>query len=52
MVKVVLTSTVANQYTGGQTEIEVDARSVRQLLRDFESRFPGWETKSNRRWRW
>lgn len=41
MVKVTLTSTVANRYTGGQTELEADVSSVRQLLRDFESRFPG-----------
>jgi molybdopterin converting factor small subunit len=41
VVKVTLTSSVANRYTGGQNPLEVDAGSVRQLLRDLESRYPG-----------
>jgi molybdopterin converting factor small subunit len=41
VVKVTLTSSVANRYTNGQNQLEVEAASVRQLLRDLESRYPG-----------
>jgi molybdopterin converting factor small subunit len=41
MIRLTLPSTVANRYTGGENELEIDAVSVRQLLRDLESRYPG-----------
>jgi molybdopterin converting factor small subunit len=39
--KVVLTSGVSQQFTGGRSEIEVRAATVRQLLRELDDLYPG-----------
>ena len=39
MVKVILSGTVS-QMAGGETEIEVEATSVRQIFRHLQERFP------------
>ncbi len=41
MVKVVLTSGTAQQYSGGQTEVHVEAKNVRQMVKALEAAFPG-----------
>lgn len=41
LARVVLTSTLANRFAGGRHEFQVEASSVRQLIRDLELRFPG-----------
>lgn len=41
MAKVVLTSDLSQQFTGGQTEFEVDAHDVRSVVRALEAQFPG-----------
>ena len=41
MARVVLTSTLANRFTGGQHDLSTAAVNVRQLIRDLEERFPG-----------
>ncbi len=45
MARVVLTYSFARQYARGQTEIEVPGRTVRQLIRGLEARFPGIERR-------
>jgi len=45
MVKVCLSSGTAQQYTNGKTEIEVEAASVRQMVRALEAQFPGLGTE-------
>jgi molybdopterin converting factor small subunit len=41
MARVVLTSGLSGQYTGGETEIEVSASTFRALVRALDARFPG-----------
>jgi len=41
MVQVVLTSTLANRYSGGETHLDVSATSVRELLRLLNESYPG-----------
>lgn len=41
MARVVLTNSACRAYTGGVAEFETPARSIRALVRDLESRFPG-----------
>ena len=40
-VRVVLANSLSRQYTGGETEFEVEAARVRDVLRALEERFPG-----------
>ncbi len=41
MPHVVLSGEVSHRYTGGQTEIEVQADKVRRLILELDRRFPG-----------
>jgi sulfur-carrier protein len=42
MVKVVLSSgSASQQFTGGETEFEVEARTFRRLVLELEQRYPG-----------
>lgn len=41
MPQVVLTGTLGNRFTGGETRIEVAAASVRQLIRALDDSYPG-----------
>lgn len=41
MAQVVVTSTLARQFTAGQTRLEIVTDNVRDLLRILEQRFPG-----------
>ena len=41
MPKVVITGTAARRFTGGQTEVEVEANTVRRMITELEHRFPG-----------
>ena len=41
MAKVVLTNELGNQFAGGETKVEVQAKNVRQLVRALEERYPG-----------
>ncbi len=41
MARVVLPSSVARQYAGGTTEIEVEGETVRDIVRALEARYPG-----------
>lgn len=41
MARVVLTSSFANRYAGGQIEHEVPGLTVRHLIREMDARFPG-----------
>jgi len=41
MVRVVIPSGLASQFTGGVREIDVTGTTVRELIRDLESRYPG-----------
>lgn len=44
MVKVVLTSGTAQQFTDGQTAVHVTANNVRQMVQALEAGFPGLGT--------
>lgn len=44
MVKVVLTSGTAQQFTDGQTAVHVAANNVRQMVQALEAGFPGLGT--------
>lgn len=41
MAHVILTSGLGNQFSGGQTEFDIDAVNVRRLIAALEERFPG-----------
>ncbi len=45
MVKVCLSSGTAQQYTNGQTEVEVEASNVREMVRALEAAYPGLGTE-------
>ncbi len=47
MVKVVLTSGTATQYTDGETEVTVAAKNVRQMVTALEAKYPGLGTEIN-----
>src|SRR5437762_8629218 len=39
--RVVITGMAARRFTGGQTEVDVDANTVRRMIAELERRFPG-----------
>ncbi len=41
MATVVLTHEIAQQFTGGETRLEVDADNFRNLLKALDERYPG-----------
>jgi molybdopterin converting factor small subunit len=41
MARVILTGTLGNRYTGGETRLQVAATNVRELLRTLERSYPG-----------
>jgi len=41
MPRVRLTSSVCRQFTGGQTDLHVEADTVRRLILELDRRFPG-----------
>lgn len=41
MPKVHLTGTAVRRFTGGQTELEVKAKTFRRLVLELDQRFPG-----------
>lgn len=41
MASVVLSTGLGQQFAGGETEFELEAASVRELLRVLDARFPG-----------
>ena len=45
MARVILTYSFAKQFAGGETEIQLPGRTVRQLIRALEARFPALEGK-------
>jgi molybdopterin synthase sulfur carrier subunit len=45
LARVILTYSFAKQFADGQTEIELPGRTVRQLIRALEARFPALEGK-------
>ena len=45
MPKVILSGSAGRQYTGGQSEIEVEATTFRRLVLELDRRFPGLGTQ-------
>ena len=45
MPKVILSGSAGRQYTGGQSEIEVEATNFRRLVMELDRRFPGLGTQ-------
>lgn len=41
MARVVLTTELSRQFTGGKTEVEVDAGTIRHVVRKLEEAYPG-----------
>ncbi len=41
MPKVVISGLAARRFTGGQSEVEVEADTVRRMITELERRFPG-----------
>ena len=41
MPHVVMTGIAARRFTGGQTEFDVEANTVRRMITELEKRFPG-----------
>ena len=41
MAKVILNREIARQFTGGETEIEIQADNIRALIRTLDERYPG-----------
>ncbi len=48
MARVVLTSTLADEFAVGRTELTVAVDSVRQLLQELDKLFPGLGTEIER----
>ena len=40
-VRVVLSTGVSGDYAGGEKEFDIDARNLRGVVKELESRFPG-----------
>lgn len=45
MPKVILSGSAGRQFTGGQSEIEVEATNFRRLVLELDRRFPGLGTQ-------
>ena len=45
MPKVILSGSAGRQFTGGQSEIEVEATNFRRLILELDQRFPGLGTQ-------
>jgi sulfur-carrier protein len=45
MPRVVFSGSSCQAFTGGQTELEVSARTFRALVRELDERFPGLGTQ-------
>ena len=45
MPKVILSGSAGRQFTGGQSEIEVEATNFRRLVLEQDRRFPGLGTQ-------
>jgi molybdopterin converting factor small subunit len=45
MPKVIITGPAIQQYTGGQSELDVAATTFRRLVRELDERFPGLGTQ-------
>ena len=45
MPKVIFSGSAGRQYTGGQSEIEVEATNFRRLVVELDKRFPGLGTQ-------
>jgi sulfur-carrier protein len=41
MARVVLTDSLSKQFTSGASEFEIPASSIRKLIRELDSRYPG-----------
>lgn len=41
MPRVIVSSTMCQEYLGDVTEIEVEASTIRALIRELDARFPG-----------
>jgi molybdopterin converting factor small subunit len=41
MVRVVIPSGLANQFTGGVSDVDVTGATIRELIKDLENRYPG-----------
>ena len=41
MPKVMISGLAARRFTGGQSEVEVEADTVRRMITELERRFPG-----------
>lgn len=41
MPKVMISGIAARRFTGGQSEVEVEANTVRRMITELERRFPG-----------
>ncbi|MBT5266736.1 MAG: MoaD/ThiS family protein [Rhodospirillaceae bacterium] len=39
--RVVFSSSLSDRYTGGENDLEIDATSMRGVIRALEERFPG-----------
>ena len=47
MARIVLTGELAQEFAAGQTELDLDAASVRQLVGELERRYPGMGNRIN-----
>lgn len=45
MARVVLTDSLSKQFTGGASEFDVAASTVRKLIRELDMRYPGLGTQ-------
>ena len=44
MPKVVLQAKIANQFTAGTTQLDIEAKNIRQLIEALDQRYPGMGT--------
>ena len=45
MARIILTDSLSKQFTGGNSDFEIVAPSVRSLIRELDNRYPGLGTQ-------
>ena len=45
MARIILTDSLSKQFTGGDSDFEIVAPSVRSLIRELDNRYPGLGTQ-------
>ena len=45
MARILLTDSISKSFTGGESELEIFAANIRQLIRELDEKYPGLGTE-------